>query len=112
MTKTIHQLSTTYEDMKQTRSLHEAQLDLLRKEVKAKREGKKRLILDIHEGTFERTKQQQETLHAGETIEGKLQICCSHGTKGLTDQTETLSLTLLSSSFTMNSQDCVKEGAG
>jgi hypothetical protein len=41
MTKTIQQLSATYEDMKQTRSLHEAQLDLLRKEVKAKREGKK-----------------------------------------------------------------------
>ncbi|KAK3816762.1 MAG: chromosome segregation protein Spc25-domain-containing protein [Linnemannia elongata] len=40
MTKTIQQLSATYEDMKQTRALHETQLDLLRKEVKAKREAK------------------------------------------------------------------------
>ncbi|KAF9921724.1 kinetochore-associated Ndc80 complex subunit spc25 [Linnemannia zychae] len=40
MTKTIQQLSATYEEMKQTRALHEAQLEALRKEVKAKREAK------------------------------------------------------------------------
>ena len=67
MTKTIQQLSATYEDMKQTRSLHETQLDLLRKEVKAKREGNdsciwkpRRELLNEH---------RQETLHAGETNE-------------------------------------------
>ncbi|KAG0371749.1 kinetochore-associated Ndc80 complex subunit spc25 [Mortierella sp. AD032] len=40
MAKSIQQLSATLEDMNQTRSLHETQLELLRKEVKAKREAK------------------------------------------------------------------------
>ncbi|KAF9904317.1 kinetochore-associated Ndc80 complex subunit spc25 [Linnemannia zychae] len=40
ITKNIQQLSVQLEDMNQTRSLHETQLDLLRKEVKAKREAK------------------------------------------------------------------------
>lgn len=87
MTKTIQQLSATYEDMKQTRSLHEAQLDLLRKEVKAKREGNDSCIWKPRRELS--NEHRQETLHAGETNE-KLQILVfvHMAPQGLIDQTD------------------------